>query len=323
MRIHRLLGILLLLESRECIKAKDLAEAFEVSKRTVHRDIDILCECGVPITSIAGPVGGYSLMNGYTLNIKTMNVDELITLYLSGMGLHPTKYSNANINLKNAILKLENTVPQKYSEDIQKAKERFHFDPDSWWKSNINIPHLDTLRKALMQSKKIELTYTNSSMGTHQTKTRIIRPYGLVVKNSEWYLVAFCESKNALRVFKCNRVSEALKLDDTFSIPCDFQLESFWKKWIVNFKQLLSEVPFYPVSLRLLSITKEELVKMDIIEQSQLNKEDIILVNLYTYDNACKRIIEYGNTIEVLSPELLRNFVINSAKDIINIYLGN
>ncbi len=323
MRIHRLLGILLLLESRECIKAKDLAEAFEVSKRTIHRDIDILCESGVPITSIAGPIGGYSLMDGYTSNVKTMNVDELLTLYLSGMGLHPTQYSNANTNLKNAILKLENTVPQKYTDDIEKAKERFHFDPDSWWEDKINLPYLDILRKSLMQSKKIKLTYTNLSMGTQQTKTRIVRPYGLVVKKSEWYLVAFCESKNALRVFKCSRIAEAFKLNDTFSIPSDFQLESFWKKWIVNFKDLLSNVPFYPVNLRLLSITKAELSNMDVIEQLQPNKKDIILVNLYTYDNACKRIIEYGNTVEVLSPEPLRNFVISNAKDIINIYLEN
>ncbi|WP_425448401.1 hypothetical protein [Dethiothermospora halolimnae] len=60
-----------------------------------------------------------------------MNIDELLTLYLSGMGLHPTKYTNSNTNLKNAILKLENTVPQKYIDDIEKAKEHFHFDSDS------------------------------------------------------------------------------------------------------------------------------------------------------------------------------------------------
>jgi len=321
MRIHRLLGILLLLESRECVKAKDLAEAFEVSKRTVHRDIDILCECGIPITSIAGPVGGYSLMNGYTLSIKTMNVDELIMLYLSGMGLHPTKYSNANTHLNNAILKLENTVAHNYTEDIQKAKERFHFDPDSWWDSTISLPYLDTLRKALLQSKKVELTYTSSSMGNHHTKTRIVRPYGLVVKNSKWYLVAFCESKQDLRVFKCDRISEALKLEDTFLIPPDFNLECFWREWIVNFKQILSDVPFYPVTLRLLSITKEKLSKMDIIQQSQPSKEDIISVNLYSYDNACKIIVEYGSSIEVLSPEPLRDFVVTNARDIIKLYL--
>lgn len=126
-----------------------------------------------------------------------------------------------------------------------------------------------------------------------------------------------------MRVFKCNRITEAFKLEDTFSIPSDFNLESLWKKLIVSFKDLLSNVPFYPVTLRLLSITKEELSKMDIIEQLQPNKKDIILVNLYTYDNVCKRIIKYGNTVEVLSPEPLRNFVINNARAIVNIYLGN
>jgi predicted DNA-binding transcriptional regulator YafY len=135
-------------------------------------------------------------------------------------------------------------------------------------------------------------------MGKQETNTRIIQPYGLVVKNSEWYLAAFCESKNDLRVFKCVRISEVTILEDTFSIPTDFQLESFWEKWKINFKQILSQVPFYPVTLKLLSLSKGELSNMNIIEETTTDNELLVSVNLYTYNSACKRIIEYGNTIK-------------------------
>jgi len=76
----------------------------------------------------------------------------------------------------------------------------------------------------------------------------------------------------------------------------------------------------YPVSLKLLSISKEDLTKIDVIDQSEIDNKQVVLVNLYSYSNACKRMIEYGNTIEVISPDLLRNYIINHAKDIINIY---
>lgn len=323
MRLHRLLAILLLMESRGCIKAKELAETLETSKRTIHRDIDLLCESGVPITSIAGPNGGYSLITGAALNLKSMHCDELITLYLCGTGLHPNEHSEASLNLKNAILKLEKTIPSNYVNDVKKAKERFYFDPDSWWGDNPDLSHLDILRRAVFQSKKIKITYMNSSMGKQGTNSRIISPYGLVVKNSEWYLVAFCENRNDLRVFKCVRILSVELLEDTFSIPADFQLEAFWKMWKINFKQILSQVPIFPVTIKLLSIAKEQLDNMDILEETITDNNAVVTVNLYTFENACKRIIEYGKSVEVLAPEKLKGFIINNARELLKMYLGD
>jgi predicted DNA-binding transcriptional regulator YafY len=320
MRLHRLIAILLLLESRGCIKAKDLAEALETSKRTIHRDIDLLCESGVPITSLAGPLGGYSLVPGYALNFKSLYGDELINLYLSGIGLHPNEYSQASLALKNAILKIEKMVPTDYVADIKKVKERFYFDPDSWADDRPDLRYLDILRYAVLHLKKMRVTYNNSSMGKQETMSRVIRPYGLVVKNAEWYLVAFCESKNDMRVFKCIRILEVEVLDETYSIPSDFQLDAFWECSKVNFKRILSQAPLYPVTLKLLSISKDELSGMDIIEEDVGGINAAITVNLYTYSNACKRCIEYGNGIEVLTPEELKEFIINNARELLRIY---
>jgi len=317
--LHRLIAIVLLLESRECIKARELAEALEVSKRTIHRDIDILCESGLPITSIAGPYGGYSLVKGYTSNMKTLDCDEIISLYLSGMGIHPNRYSEASLNLNNAILKLEKTVPPQYANDIKKAKERFYFDQDHWWENRPVLHYLDILRKGVMQTKKLSITYTSLSMGRNETKTRTVQPYGLVLKNSDWYLVAFCENVSGLRVFKCERIKSVVSVEDTFFIPTDFQLKAFWEEWIKDFEEVLSQVPYYPVTLKLLSVSEDELHNMDITER-KMDDKPIVIANLYIYENACKRIVEYRDTIEVMAPKELREFAINNAKKLISIY---
>jgi predicted DNA-binding transcriptional regulator YafY len=149
MRLHRLVAIILLIESRGQIKARELADALETSVRTIHRDIDVLCESGIPITSTTGPSGGIKFMDGYKANISNLHCDDVVNLFLSGIGIHPDEQSEASINLKNALLKLETNLPQQYQPDIRTARERFYFDPSPWWKEKAQLPFLDILRKSL------------------------------------------------------------------------------------------------------------------------------------------------------------------------------
>ncbi len=81
MRIHRLIAILALLESRGRMKARELAGALETSIRTVHRDLATLCESGIPIASIAGPCGGFELMSGYASRLHHLAHDEAVSLF--------------------------------------------------------------------------------------------------------------------------------------------------------------------------------------------------------------------------------------------------
>jgi hypothetical protein len=87
MRLHRLIAILLLIESRGSIKTKELADALETSVRTIHRDIDILCESGIPITAATGPNGGIRFIEGYYVNINNLHCDDIISLFLCGIGV--------------------------------------------------------------------------------------------------------------------------------------------------------------------------------------------------------------------------------------------
>lgn len=237
MRLHRLIAILLLLESRGQVKARELAEALETSERTIYRDIDILAEAGVPIAAVSGPEGGFSLLPGYSVHQKDLHADEVVNLFLSGMGVRPDEHSEASLTLKNAILKLEKSVPSRYLPDFQIARERFYFDPAMWFEEKKPLYHLDTLRKSLWMSRKVHLVHTKNEEDGGVTTERTVRPYGLVVKNTEWYLVAFCETRQDIRVFKVDRVQEATILEEGFDFPSDFNLESYWHAWVQNFKQ--------------------------------------------------------------------------------------
>lgn len=239
MRLHRLIAILLLLESRGSIKARELADALETSERTIYRDIDILCEAGVPITAIAGPTGGFSLMEGYSVNMKHLHCDDIVNLFLSGIGIHPDEHSEASLNLKKTILKLESSLPSQYIPDIKTARQRFYFDPSAWWQERPPIQHMDILRQAVWKSRKLMIEYRKLSRSQDEVSTRRVCPFGLVVKNMDWYLAAFCEERGEIRVFRCDRISKADLLEDSFKVPADFNLEEFWKGWVNEFKSTI------------------------------------------------------------------------------------
>ena len=226
MRIHRLIAILLLLESRGRMKARELADALEVNERSIHRDIEALCEAGIPIQSTAGPTGGFGLMEGYTSSLSGLNCDEMVSLYLNGVGIRLDQVTGSAVDLASALSKLELNMPDAYKEDIAKARSRFLFDPTPWWKDRLPFPSLETLRAALWNSEKVLIGYTGPKGGVSE---RIVRPYGLVVKAMIWYLVAFCETRNDTRAFRCDRVITAVPTGDRFAIPEGFDLESFWR----------------------------------------------------------------------------------------------
>lgn len=239
MRLHRLIAILLLLESRKLVKAKDLAEALEASERTIYRDIEVLCEAGIPIAATSGPTGGFSLMSGYSISTRDLQGDDVVNLYLSGIGVRPEQHTDASVRLTEAILRLERSLPQEFLPDVEKARERFFFDPAPWWKERPELRFMDTLRRAVWDTRKLRLVYEKRSRHQQERTERVVRPYGLVVKSMDWYLVAWCEERSDLRVFRCDRVLGAELLDETFAIADSFSLSDYWQQWTENFKSIV------------------------------------------------------------------------------------
>jgi predicted DNA-binding transcriptional regulator YafY len=225
-RLHRVIAILLLLESRGQLKARELADALEVSERTIHRDIETLCEAGIPIEAIAGPTGGFRLMEGYTNHLPQVRSDEAIGLFLRGIGMDSLEQREAHVDLQRALGRLESRLPDCYRQDVRAARKRFYFDPTPWWEGVTISVHLEVLRQGVWHSRKVTLEYENAAQ---ERTVRVVRPYGLVVKVMRWYLVAYCETREAIRTFNVARIHSARLLEETFVWPDGFSLESYWK----------------------------------------------------------------------------------------------
>lgn len=320
MRLHRLLGIIMLLDSRGIMKATALAKILETSERSIYRDVDILCEAGIPITSTPGPNGGYSFMESYKITPKTLESSDAITLLLSSMGVMPEKNTETEKQLKNALIKLENSVSEEHKEEIIKAREKFFIDSDPWWGKRIQNKNVDIIKKSVLNLNKLKVYYKKYAGDISE---RTIRPYGVVVKNSNWYVVAFCELKNEIRIFKCNRLENIEILDDKFTMPKDFYLDEFWKNSKKQFVKQASINEYsnsYPVRIKFY-VEKEQLLQGFNVNSS--NKADdywIYNIDMLSFETACNVIFPLSDKIEVLEPLDLREYIVTKAEKIINLY---
>ena len=320
MRLHRLLGIMMLLDSRGIMNAGSLAKILETSERTIYRDMDILCEAGIPIMSISGPHGGYSFMEGYKLNTSTLQSKDAVHLLLSGMGIRPEKNTQTAHHLANALIKLENSLSMEHRAEIIRAKESFFMDQDPWWGKNIPNKYVDIIQDAILHLKKLKVCYKKYSGDFSE---RILSPYGAVIKSSHWYVIAFCETANDIRVFKCSRIRSIEVLKENFIIPSDFNLKTFWNKTkeaLVRQISVKLTPPAYPVKLRCFQETSMLFEGFEVYSCVQLDGAWFYTVDMLSFKTACSVLFPLSDKIQVLEPTELIAYIHIKAQKILECY---
>lgn len=205
MKIDRLLGILNILANTDRTTIQELAERFEVSKRTIFRDLDTLNESGAPIVAYSGIGGGVSIVEGYKLKNNILSRNDIKNVFTALNGLMSIDESP---DLKNLIAKL---IPEETSTIFSESD--YVIDLSSWFQDSITQEKVSILHKAIKNKNCIYIEYISKS----SRSTRIIQPHKLVFKQSYWYLYAFCEDKQEFRLFKVNRIATYKIMDASFN----------------------------------------------------------------------------------------------------------
>ena len=201
MQINRLFETIYLLLNRQKITAKELAEHFEVSPRTIYRDVELLSSSGIPIYMTKGKGGGISLLPDYILN-KTVLTDNEKSDILSA--LH---------GIDAVSLETTNTAIQKLSSLFGNANNNWvEVDFSAWANAGEESNIINTLKAAIIQKQKI-LFFYHSGEGSMQ---RIVEPLKLCFKGQGWYLYAYCNIRNDYRFFKLRRIKELEILGESF-----------------------------------------------------------------------------------------------------------
>lgn len=289
MQVSRLFEIVYILLDKKITTAKELAGHFEVSTRTIYRDIDILSSAGIPIYASQGKGGGISLMENYVLNKSILSEAEQNEILFALQSLTAAQ----NPETDRVLSKLSSLFHKN-------AVNWIEVDLAPWGSSKKKTAEFTVLKNAILNHQVIEFHYFSSS---GEKTWRQVEPAKLVFKVNAWYLQGFCLSRNEYRTFKISRMSDIGATPNSFPVRVPQGLhedepEESAQKW-VNLQLRISPHGAYRV--------------FDEFSEKQITKHEdgsyMIDTSMPESEWLVHYILSFGADLEVLSPEHIRGII--------------
>lgn len=216
MKIDRLISIIMILLDKKRMGAEELAEKFEVSKRTIYRDIDAINLAGIPIVAISGVGGGFEIMPEYKLDKNIFSVNDISAIL---MGLTNVSNMIRGNELINAITKVKSFIPPDRAKEIELKANQILIDLSPWLGNGTVRPYFEIIKSAINENRLLTFEYSDR----HCNKSvRIAEPYQLVLKGNHWYFHGFCLTRNDYRLFRLTRITNLAIKNEIFA-PRNYQ----------------------------------------------------------------------------------------------------
>lgn len=284
MKENRYSQMIYLLLEKGKMTAPDLAKYFEVSIRTIYRDIDILSSAGIPVYATQGKGGGICIQENFILNKSILSDQEQKQILMALQGIRLVEEDNTS-----ALLSKLSSVFQKQNVNW------FEFDFSTWTKTGAGKTTFHILQSAIFKSKRVSFRYYN---GKGEVIKRIVEPLKLVFKASDWYLYGFCSMRNDYRFFKLTRIRD-IEMSNEGYVRCipdqifaraeEFEMETIQVTLLFD----------KSMSFRVYDKFDDEVIETQdgsfLVETIMPNNE-----LLFSYILSC------GDKVEVLSPRSIR-----------------
>ena len=301
MKIDRLIGILSVLLQEEKVTAPELADKFEVSRRTINRDIEDLCKAGIPIATAQGSGGGIRIMDGYRMD-RTLLTSKDMQMILAGLrSLDSVSGSHYYGQLMDKI--------KAGSADFVSGRDSILIDLSSWYKDTL-APKIELIQQAVEERNLLTFQY----YAPKGKSTRSLEPYYLVYKWSSWYVWGWCTEKRDFRLFKLNRMEALVKEDTTFPPREAVPMPD------------LSDEKIFPGGIKVKALFTRD-SQWRLVEEFGIHcfteREDGSLLFTADYtgkENLLGWLLTFGDKVKVLEPAWVRDALVCTAKNMIELY---
>lgn len=311
MKTERLISIIMLLLEHKVMSASKLAEMFEVSPRTIYRDIEAIGKAGIPIVGYPGINGGISIMEEYKIEKKLFTISDISALLI---GLGSIHSSMSGEEIMNAMAKLKGLIPFEYRKDVEIKSNQIAIDHTPWIGTKNIKYYFKEIKTAINEQKLITFYYSNRKS---EKSHRIIEPYRLVLKESNWYLQGYCLEREDYRIFRLSRMS-SLKIKEETFLPRPFDYDSmdfqFRTGKSITTVRLMVDESLYD---KMVEYCGEENIKP--YDQKKYIVDFPFTEDDYWYNT----LIHFGAQCECLEPESIRLELISRIEGILNIYKKN
>ena len=310
----RLISLIMLLQRQPNQKAADLAAELGISVRTLHRYFAMLEEMGIPIYSERGPYGGFSLVKGYRMPPLVFTPEEAVSVYL-GTSLVEEMWGQLYREAAHgALAKLDNVLPDEQRQEVAWARRALFATGMHRADLDDLTPSLEKLRRATREQRQVHIRY--QSPGQTEATLREMDPYALVHRWGWWYVIGHCHLRNAVRIFRLDRIQELSLLETNFQLPSDFDLHTYLANEPQAQPQVSAQMRFIPEAQQ---IAYEGYAYWETL----VEQEDGSVIVSFAAPNlewAASTALAYGSIVEVLDPPELRQIVKNWAQDIVRTY---
>lgn len=296
MKIDRLIGILSILLQQEKVTASYLAERFEVSRRTISRDIEALGKAGIPIVTFHGVHGGISIMEGYRVDRTLLTTTDMQAVLAGLRGLDSVSETSQYRKLMEKLSSGSSASPPEDS--------CFLIDLASWYKDSV-APKIEIIRSAIENKKWIRFTYHSP----REERQRSIEPYLLVFQWSSWYVWGWCMYRGDFRLFKLTRISELFLEEKTFE-PRPVVMPDFTTEHIFPAKIQVKALFSADCRWRLM----EEYGQDCFVEQS--DGKLLFSCGFTDEENLIGWLLSFGDRARLLEPEYLQEKLSRIGKSI-------
>ncbi len=296
-----------MLLNRDRVQARELADYFEVSTRTIYRDIDAINRAGIPVVTHQGNKGGVGIVEGYRLDRQVLTLDDMVSMLSILKGVNAT-FQNRRID--RSIEKLHALIPADRQGEVQKQISSLVIDIMPW-----GIRHqeekIELLQGAIGDSFLIEFSYRD---GNGARSRRTVEPMTLIFKSTAWYLFAYCRLRNDFRLFRLTRMTELTQTGKKFNRRSG-QYQHYDHRCTGNTRMIKLKVRF--------SAEIRHTIE-DYFEESFLNYQDNgdILADFEVPDNdwVLSWLLSLGDKAELIEPAEMRVQLQEKAKKIEKLY---
>jgi predicted DNA-binding transcriptional regulator YafY len=310
LKLDRLLAITMLLLNRKRVGAKELSERFEVSLRTIYRDLETLGQAGIPIVSFAGGSGGYEIMDQYRLERQFLSMEELQSIIVALKGIRST-FDDQDI--AGLLDKVGALVAKSEQHMVTNTSQEVIIDLNPWQRGNADKEKLGLLRSSIRLTQIIRFTYTSSD---GEEMERRCEPMGVVLKGYSWYLYGFCLLRGDYRIFRLSRMKDLDVSEEMFIRRKDTldELDFQWSR-----REETTRIRLVLIFQPRLRARVEDYFVHGVVE---VRKDGSLLVTADQPDEPWLygMLLGYGADVRVVEPPHVAHLIAEKAKEIVALY---
>lgn len=299
-RIDRLTAILIHLQTKRVVKAEEISDRFEISLRTVYRDVRALMEAGVPIGSEAGK--GYFIVDGYHLPPVMLTQEEASSMLTAGKLVEKMTDDSIRKAYESALIKIKsvlNDAEKDHLESLQSSIQVFRY-PDQ--ASEYPNQFMSEITKSIGQKNVLAMDYESTK--TQERTTREVEPIGIVHYSGKWHMIAWCQLRNGYRDFRIDCIKTLSDTGKPFDSRNLFTLQEYFQSLMQAHQDMEKVVVSFDHSTS--KYLKNVKYYYGFVSEEELPEKIRMTFLIGNFKSFCRWLVMYGNSVELESPEKLR-----------------